>query len=62
MTPLNSFLSALAFSMAGVAADVNAATAKKLTGSETCFQNTPVAQTGAGRKRAEIPPTARECP
>lgn len=29
MTPLNSFLSALAFSMAGVAADVNAATAKK---------------------------------
>jgi len=59
MTPLNSLLSALAFSMAGVAADVNAATAKKLTGSETCFQNTPVAQNGAGRKRAETPPATR---
>lgn len=59
MTRLNSFLSALAFSMAGVAADVNPATAKKLTGSETCFQNTPWAQNGAGRKRAETPPATR---
>ncbi|KAF1006963.1 MAG: hypothetical protein GAK32_02391 [Pseudomonas fluorescens] len=52
MKPLNSLLSALAFSMAGVAADVNAATAKKLTGSETCFQLTPLTKDEAGRKRA----------
>ncbi|MGY2288762.1 hypothetical protein ACW9H6_02015 [Pseudomonas sp. SDO528_S397] len=58
MKPLNSLLSALAFSMAGVAADVNASTAKKLTGSETCFQLTPLAE-NAGRKRAPTPQTSR---
>jgi hypothetical protein len=47
MNNLSRFLTAAAFSLAGVAAHANAAVEQGSCGSSTCFQLTPVAKQGA---------------
>ena len=47
MQTLKSFLTALAFSLAGVAVHANAATERSTCGSAACFQLTPLAENGS---------------
>ncbi|WP_047530529.1 hypothetical protein [Pseudomonas sp. 11/12A] len=53
MNHISRYLTAIAFSVAGVAAHANAAVEQSACGSSTCFQLTPVAQKGGDAFLAE---------